>query len=122
MTKIEIIEDIVNHYSKDYFNLRATNGLGVLESCVYLANNGNMCAVGRYLKEPEKFKTVTLPADLLIKKYSNNILKDNVKDHNPLFWYDMQKLHDNDYFWNKVDKSLSDIGFKYVNILKEKYK
>ncbi len=123
MTKLEIIENTVTYYSKDT-KRRSIQGGG----CVYSSENGNHCAVGRFLKkELKQDATYSMWNDDDI----NNILDEleiedfdeclvpRAKGHEKLFWTRLQMLHDGKDYWDS--KGLTEEGEKEVTYLKEKY-
>jgi hypothetical protein len=134
-TKLEIIDETVAYYSEDPWKKRAFHG-----TCMYITEDGKMCAVGRVLLEPETMPT-NGNLDTLLCKLSwagrfprtlpgdrNNYMEGNLEDdmvkeeyagHSKKFWQDMQNLHDRDGYWDK--EGITEMGEKYVKSLKEKY-
>lgn len=119
LTKIEIINETISYYSEDV-NRR---GLSKTGNCVYLSEDGTMCAVGRCLKEPEKFRNLEEEINILLREGKthniNDLLKEKYTGHNQLFWEDLQMLHDNNYYWNS--DGLTNGGKSKTEELLEKY-
>lgn len=130
MTKIDIINETVKFY-----NL-TNRGFGV-GSCMYLTEEGNMCAVGRCMINPKdtqlKFGSGSIRGiackmnniDRTISKIEldtmsvDHLLKPEYHGHNVEFWSDIQTLHDSYNNWN--DDGLTEAGQKVVNELLIKY-
>lgn len=120
-TAIEIIDETVAYYSED-IKRRAKifnpDGYGTI--CQYYTKDGQMCAVGRCLEEPEKFKGDGSSANQLNAEWElDTILKEEYRDQPISFWDKLQSLHDNDVHWDK--EGLSKKGKSFVNVLKKKY-
>ena len=100
-----------------------------LDSCVYLTDEGLMCAVGRCLNNPDIYKESTEAVPGLCK-YGlievDSLLKPQYHGHSVEFWRDLQDFHDNDnncdYEADRCDcRSLSENGKKSVDALIEKH-
>lgn len=114
-TKLEIIEETANYYN---INNRGING----NWCVYKSDTGNMCAVGRCLKENivlDAGYNENSDARELFKHHSYDILKDEYKIKDSDFWLDLQRFHDHNLNWD--EKGLTDIGKLKYKELKIKY-
>jgi len=118
LTYREVVEDTVKYYSEDT-NRRALEG----PSCTYYnPENGNMCAVGRYMYEPNKFTIGDIGEldflSLLDDFKFEDIMKDEVKHlTDTSFWRTLQSLHDASVYW--LDNNLSEAGEnKYEELLK----
>lgn len=113
-TYTDVLEDTINYYKQDPNMRRAVDKES--SACSYYdAENNTMCAVGRYLKHPEKFeKSVTDEMDLDF----NMLIDDTEFEHeedpyevlfnesaahlrNRKFWETLQQLHDSNSCWNK---------------------
>ncbi len=119
MTKIEIIDYVVDYFQK---NPRATEKDGPGLRCVYLSKTGlrcahSICIEDDFLKGKEGKKLGS--AYSLINKYGDDIHKPEFRGHNTEFWLDIQKLHDMYSFWR--DNELTDDGREFVRELKETY-
>jgi hypothetical protein len=94
MTKIEIIKETVEYYKN--------NNRGIIPggTCQYLSEDGDMCAVGRCLENPEDIGTKAIDADCLIADYGDGIFKKQYQGHDPRFWQKLQNFHDTGQNWN----------------------
>lgn len=120
-TAIEIIDETVAYYSEDTKRrAKIINPTGLGCGCQYYTAQGQMCAVGRCLEEPEAFKGNGSSVDELDADWElETILKEEYRGHDVKLWDKLQSLHDNDVHWNK--EGLSEKGKSYVNVLKKKY-
>lgn len=115
-TKLEIIEETANYYNS---NNRSTTPQG---GCCYLSDDGNMCAVGRCLENPEEIQEGSFAgsfAEKLLDRLGDDILKEEYQGHDKLFWNELQRLHDKEYYWD--EHGLTGEGRKYYEALKQKY-
>lgn len=111
-TKQEIINHIINHI-QDHGRSIDHDG-----RCRYY-NNGNMCAVGVCLENPEEFSNnVATDAGTLLSNRGFGILKKQFRIKNINFWLDLQSLHDYCRFWES-DRSLSQHGIDALMQFKE---
>ena len=117
LTKLEIIEATTGH-----FNLgnRATNEYS---GCGYCTKDNKKCAVGRYMG-PENIPGmysggVSNLASELQDLCLEDVLIPEARGHNPLFWLDLQSLHDIKSNW--TEDGLSPAGEREVAIIKEKW-
>lgn len=120
MTKIEIIEDTVAYYSVDPDGRRAIKDLSLSGGCFYYKEIDGvvkMCALGRFMKNPEDFSTSGAYAEQLLNAFPDCLRE---QDHDAIFWRDVQKIHDNNLNW--IPTGLSEIGIEFVEELKTKYK
>jgi hypothetical protein len=121
LTKLEIIEETIKHYSK---RKRAAR----YSSCLYYYR-GAMCAVGRCMinpKEAEKVYRGGSISDLINRINETNpdivvddLLLEQYRGHEIEFWEELQILHDRSSYWN--NKKLSAEGLEYVEYLKNEY-
>ena len=119
MTKVskkEILDTVVDHINK--------NGRSTYEgACKYYSENGNMCGVGIFMKNPERIekmyheKTIGVICDREISL--DNILKDEYNDHSLKFWQQIQRLHDAPDHWNENNNLTKNGLEKYNEILNE---
>lgn len=115
-TKLEVINETVEYYSQDV-SRRAIRPDGY--SCSYYTESGNMCGVGRCLEDPIAFKHSYSNASYLLDLYGFQILKEEYRIMDTLFWRDIQILHDYTPNWTK--EGLSEIGKQRWEELKQKY-
>ena len=115
-TKIEIIDEIIAHYSEDT-SRRATEG----STCKYFTEDGRKCAVGYCMENPEKFKDFEGTAGALDDKVKglDNVLKQEYRGHGSRFWNSLQELHDAGLLWG--ENELKEKGKEFVRQLKLKY-
>lgn len=113
-SKLEIIEETVNYYSKDTSRRATTKDW----FCDYLTEDGRTCAIGRVLIEPKSYNGDVY--SLNISKDLETIIKEEYRGHNIGFWADLQRLHDKDNYWDK--EGIRSYGIEYKNKLMKKYK
>lgn len=115
-TKIEIIDETVEFYSK---NPRSLDENG---ACVYNGPGGCLCAFSRVVKPEMRNELVEgNDAGSLLSRLGCQILLDDYRIVNPNFWRKIQFLHDNPDHWNGTFTGLSESGEVYVAELKQKY-
>ena len=126
MTKLEIINETINHFSKDPSKLRSFDYTDILKPlCAYNGDNKTHCAVGRCMltkikNQGKKFKYntgVSTNSFIYEQIYLDKLLSPKYRGHSPSFWMDLQKLHDDNQFWN--EKGLSTSGEDFVKYLRE---
>lgn len=93
MTNLELVLDTIEYYKK---NPRALDESGF---CVYKSENGNMCAVGRWInweKVPvEDIKHINSAGSVEgNEEMIKNLLLDEVKDIPFTLWDALQNYHD----------------------------
>lgn len=130
MTKREIILETAEYYKTH------NRGFTILNSgeklYAYLGNQGDMCAVGRCLINPEKIQTLNFNIDDNltgdIKEVASMVniedeLKPEYRGHSIDFWHSLQKFHDNPCNWEKEEfgNRLTDLGSDMLNTLLGKY-
>lgn len=105
LTKLQIIDDTATHFN---FGNRAANEFG---GCHYCAPDGKKCAVGRYMGPDNKPGEYTGHVTRLMFGSCNMPLEEalipEAREHNSLFWQDLQNLHDCAYNWSDYGLSLS---------------
>jgi len=126
MTKIEIINNIANHYNLD--NRSVSIVRNTPELCLYTDHKDDHCGVGRYFKE--EYKTTTFNGNgeainsLAIEQSGKGELDfyliSEAQGYPLDFWEDIQNFHDRVEFWNL--EGLSNKGKIYKQNLLEKYK
>lgn len=119
MTKIEIIDYVVNHFSTHPRAVMLDKG------CSYLTEDGRRCAHSICLTDEalDNLKDEELDssaASHIIARYGDIIHKEEMRGHDYLFWNAVQSLHDFSLNWE--DQELSKIGRNNVDLLKEQYK
>lgn len=122
LSALEIIEETVKYYSKSPEKRRAMDH----GDCVYLAENGNKCAVGRCMNKHAEFNYQG-SVDSYVNdqcKYDQNFKLDNhlfprYRGKSNDFWYSLQQLHDTEDNWD--EKGLTQQGKSEVNYIKKKY-
>ena len=93
MTKREIIEETLEYYSKN------NRGLNEHQDCVYLAENGDMCAVGRCLIDPTKIEDGSIGMLFDNSLELDKLLKEPYRGYSLDFWKDLQDFHDSPNYW-----------------------
>ena len=125
-TKIQIIDETVDYYSKNH---RGKSLDHLIAGCYYRTPEGHMCAVGRcLLKKHISSRSIITFGD------SNDlfdglgepdlILKKNYHGHSRNFWQALQKFHDTDSNWQRNSKGGSNLtpsGEEMLAILKMNY-
>lgn len=117
MKAVDIIKETVKYYET---HPRGIDG----SSCLYLAEDGAMCAVGRCLtkkslkqavKLGSSFENLVLQMDVIFyKKYQGQSAE---------FWNDLQDFHDDGFNWVTTadGNKLSWTGLKELKVLLEQY-
>ena len=125
LTKLQIIDETVEYYSKNPRSVKREDGQSL--ACYYYHPITNaQCAFSRCTIKEFKDKLIDCnkyPLYYVIKKHEINvdtILQNKYKGHNEEFWTDIQNLHDSDSNWNELE--LTAVGAAQVNRLKDKYK
>jgi hypothetical protein len=111
---IALIKETVNYY-KDVTR-RSLSPLG--NSCYYVSDDGNKCAVGRCL-DLRKFNK-NLEGNSIQDIYDEVVFKEKYQGYPLDLWLDLQELHDNNSHWDS--KGLTDSGESVVKILIERYR
>jgi len=127
MTKKEILNETVAHYSANPNKLRSANENG---SCVFNGKDGTHCAIGRcmlpHLKELGSDLAGNLSNIDHLCLYNNaekldDILEERYRGHDEKFWSALQALHDTPRFWDA--SGITFAGEVYTNeILTREYK
>jgi hypothetical protein len=109
--QLALLKETVDFYSEDVSRRSLQAGKG----CMYLSDTGNMCAVGRCLKDPSG----AIEGDN-ISQFDNldEQLKDEYKDYPIKLWKKLQMLHDEPNYW--TSKVLSPYGKNYVKYIEDK--
>ena len=114
MTKLEIIDFVVNHFTTHDRSISA-NG-----DCLYNGPNGEHCAFALMCEHPELLTEGQATKYCLM---DGAVLKPEFSGFKDTFYDDIQLLHDRDYFWISLKgEGLSDKGLKHVATLKKQHK
>jgi len=119
----QVLDETIEYYSQDPARLRSVNDE---ESCAYFqSSTGNMCAVGRYLKDSKKYSDEVIHEinlhDLMMHiQTEEDVYEEDVFEHaftesaahltDFVFWDNLQMLHDNGSNWDFKNNCLSDKG------------
>ena len=118
-TKTEIIKETVAKYGGDPSLRGVKEGGG---PCVYLADNGNRCAVGQY-SDSRILDEAEVSVSFLARKIDNgldNHLIEEVRGHDLSFWRRLQAWHDSHGNFTKT--GLTEQGREYTESLLVMYK
>lgn len=103
---LNLLNETVDFYSEDV-SRRAIDAEG---SCMYNTEDEKQCAVGRCLTDEAIGKFGTVRADVfgLLKAakkegytFLDEILKEEYRGFNIDFWFQLQRLHDIELYWQK---------------------
>lgn len=86
LTREQVIDLTVENINK--------NGICKIESYCKYYLDGNMCAVGFWLKNAEDYKDFDGCSYDLFNKFGTDILKEEVQHLPVVFWEELQSLHD----------------------------
>lgn len=106
MTHVQFLQDFVDTYVADP-SRRAVTEIG---ACMYLAESGNKCAIGKHIIEGEYHRNCEGEnCEMVIKNYPN-MFPDWIKKLSMEFLRDVQLLHDDlrNIYWK--DNKLTDKG------------
>lgn len=118
MTKTDIINETLEYYTH---NPRAVTASG---SCIYLTEDGRMCAIGRCLDKNKIHEERRLNNCNSLYAEGNSFLfglKDEYLGHDMTFWEDIQEFHDQNEIWSKNKPGLTPYGKEFYNELLTKY-
>jgi hypothetical protein len=118
LTKVQVINHVVKHFSK---HPRAVIG----GNCRMVLPDGRLCAVSICLNEQVDRKKLDKDGKGIWGQLVNNIVtlkdfKPEFQIDDPIFWDNIQKLHDTHLYWRGTE--LTPEGKARVKELKEKYK
>ena len=113
----DILEDTIEYYSE------SPRAMDLSGSCQYTDDNGNHCAVGRYMRE--EFQTTefygnngtsvgSLSADV------DTYLESSVLGLTEKFWSALQDIHDSSNNWGEYDEGLTAVGRTRCDSMKKK--
>ena len=115
LTVEQIVEETIEYYRT---HSRSINPFSAQTECLYNGPNGERCAFSRCCIENAVSKlTENKSAALIIDFHGDEILLPQYRGHNPLFWADLQSLHDINIYWvpNKYGgNDLTIVGSKRV--------
>jgi hypothetical protein len=121
----KIIDKTVKYYSKNPLKRRSIAYSYCLYFAKYEDGHCRMCAVGRYLKDPEEVQKAIyklnscgeMGVNVLINTFGEKVFKKKYRNINIAFWVSLQDLHDGNIYWN--ENGLSKAG---ENKVKDLYK
>lgn len=106
LSKAEIINETIEFYSADIS--RRSTQQGGLGGCKYNHENGNHCAVGRFMRPKYQNQGTKLKGNTngigvflnvqKLKSLDKALLKP-YRGHETRFWSKLQSLHDDGHFW-----------------------
>ena len=100
---LEVLEETVNYYSRD------TSRRCIEDNTCFYYKEGNMCAVGRCLVDPQSLEISIGAGDndivSLVKEEVEVEFKDEYKGLPLSFWEDLQCLHDATSNWGTTQYS-----------------
>ena len=113
----DILEDTIEYYSE------SPRAMDLSGSCQYTDDNGNHCAVGRYMRE--EFQTTEFYANCGVSVGSlaadvDTYLKSNVLGLTEKFWSALQDVHDSSNNWGEYDEGLTAVGEVRCNSMKSR--
>ena len=103
-TKVEIIKETVEYYSKNPRGVRKAEAGGFGFRCVYYnEDSGAMCAVGRCLMIPEQYSTIRENIYCSFDWIGglDARLKPEYRGHKLRFWVKLQTFHDTGGNWEE---------------------
>lgn len=126
----EILDETIEWYS-----VPGRRSVDVMGDCMYLNEDGNMCAFGRCAIDPKILKErsaagIMMPTDtdfglvgngiriqnedkIIQEVYIDTVLKEQYRGHHGAFWKRLQQLHDFVSYWR--DGGLTETGQEFVN-------
>lgn len=130
-TKLEILDETVQYYTEDPKRRATTKGPLGRNLCVYLAEDGRMCAFSRCMIDPSRAKDVATPCGDMVERLLGKrvrtdevipvgILKPEYDGYTIHFWLQIQGIHDSGEYWD--DKGMTGIGKERVKTLRGQYK
>ena len=106
LTEHEIIKETIEYYTTHPRGIE-TNEENELSHCVYLSDDGAMCAVGRCLLPEirEKAKGCTGGILTIIQDFGplDPLLQPQYRGHDNDFWRALQAFHDKEEYWKTTD-------------------
>lgn len=92
LTKKDIILETIEYYEDNPVGYDNDKG-----SCCYYSKDGNICAVGRCMVNPEEVEGnffTTCINDISYEENIDSLLKKEYRGHDVGFWSDLQQFHD----------------------------
>lgn len=122
LTMQEILDETIEWYS-----VPGRRSVDNVNQCMYLGNNGNMCAFARCTIDPKiliehstvgiKLKNDTDDRNGIKTNqgevHFDTVLKEKYRGHPAIFWLQLQRLHDFENYWR--DGGLTETGKDFVN-------
>lgn len=118
-SEIDIIIETAKYYNP------SNRAISKRNTCTYLSESGDMCAVGRCLSEEgmklfkefeDKNSACDTSVEYFFKLYGKdgfeNALKEEYRGHDIEFWQSLQQLHDSKYSWD--ENGINDYGFDLI--------
>lgn len=110
MTIKEIVDETVEHYSKDPRRRASNDG-----DCFYLLGK-KKCAVGRCMTPKARTKYAEFVGGATDLHFDaggiDNVLPPRYRGHPLLFWSLLQQLHDTDSYWS--ESGITEDGANYA--------
>lgn len=121
-TKLEILQETADFYAADPKRRALQHPEHYY--CEYLTQDGRMCAVGRCLLEPAKYRFFSGTSDTLSDEECGGgtldpVLKPEYQGHPRHFWRELQEFHDRKVNW--TDTGLSETGTAHLERLKKDF-
>lgn len=117
---VQIIQETIEYYSADPVGRRGKNG----GACVYISDEGEMCAVGRCMEDPNLVSAQNVCSNMALsiggKAPLEELLKEEYRGHPISFWGSLQRIHDQDEYW--CEAGLTELGRTRVTQLIDFYK
>jgi len=122
MTMTELLDDTIEYYSKDPAVYRSVVEYGNNSDCVYTNDEGQHCAVGRWLREEYQNNEWDYNGDNgvdAIQDMMDTLMVDEVRDIPTWLWSRLQSLHDMRENWDYNNKSLTTAGHIYAEKIRD---
>lgn len=107
---LSILRETVAYYKEDVSRRAYVPDVDSGGVCKYHTEDGRVCAVGRYLSNPEEQAKDACGVSSLAVRYDglDSILKEEVRGLSMDFWIKLQGLHDTNFHWN--DEGMTPAG------------
>jgi len=106
MTKEQIVREIVAFYTSKNRAMVESKPYGSTQ-CLYLTEEGKMCAVGRCMTKKGLERVLVSHAQASTHELDDTfdgidkLLKKKYHGQNISFWCDLQRLHDHENWWDE---------------------
>jgi hypothetical protein len=104
MNRKEIIEDVIGHYNADNRSVSSGSDASGLSDCLYVGPAGACCAFSRFVKPEHRSALIEDEnASHQLECFGSAILRDDIDPDvkaDPLFWNELQNLHDVSRYWD----------------------